>query len=122
MKTMNLLTLLLLSFCLFSLPGCLTEYGNEYTDKVETVKLYVSPQTGTYQPWGASQPSACMLVREEKESEYTQLSFSEIAGFTYEKGYAYELQVEKTSLAHPPADGSDRRYKLLKILSQKKAD
>lgn len=122
MKTIHLLTLLLLFFWLFSLPSCLAEYGNEHTDKVETEKLYVSPQTGTYQPWGASKPSACMLVREEKESEYTKFHFSEIAGFTYEKGYAYELLVEKTILANPPADGSDRRYRLLKILCKKKAD
>lgn len=114
MKTQSFVKLLFLWFCSFALSGCLAA-TDETVDKVETVKLYVAATTGLYQPWGADEPQACMLAREENEKAYHTFGFSEIEGFTHEKGYAYELWVEKTTLAMPPADGGDTRYKLIEI-------
>lgn len=87
-------------------------------DRVETVTLYVSSETGTYQPWGAEQPVECMRVKEPGETEYQPLAFGAIAGFVYEKGYDYTLSVEKTTLSNPPADASRVTYKLLQIVEQ----
>lgn len=113
MKTLSLVKLIFLCLGWFTFTGCLPT--EESSDKVETVKMYISAATGMHQPWGASEPRACMLAREEHEETYSTFGFSEIKGFTYEKGYAYELWVEKTTLATPPADGSNLRYKLIEI-------
>lgn len=114
MKTRLLLFILLLGN--LGLIGC--DKDDTLKDRVETVTLYVSSETGTYQPWGAEQPVECMLVKETGETDYRPLAFGAIAGFTYEKGYAYTLSVEKTTLANPPADASRVTYQLLQIVEQ----
>lgn len=40
-----------------------------------------------------------------------------IKNFDYVHGHAYELEVRKTTLANPPADGSNTTYTLLKVIS-----
>lgn len=90
---------------------------DELTDKVETIKMYVSAETGTYMPWGSETPVECMLVKEEGESEYAHLVFGEIKGFEYVRGHEYVLEVRKTTLANPPADGSNIAYTLLQVIS-----
>lgn len=114
MKTRLLLLVLL--FGNLVLIGC--NKDDMLKDRVETVTLYVSPQTGSYQPWGSEQPVECMLVKEEGSDQFQPLAFGDIAGFTYEKGYAYTLSVEKTTLANPPADASSVTYKLLQIIEK----
>lgn len=89
---------------------------DELTEKVETIKMYVSAETGTYQPWGSDIPVECMLVKEEGELEYSHLAFGGISGFEYVRGHEYELEVCKTTLANSPADGSGIAYTLLKII------
>ncbi|WP_343020633.1 DUF4377 domain-containing protein, partial [Bacteroides uniformis] len=49
---------------------------------------------------------------------YSKLPFSGIDGFVYKKGIEYTLKVEKTTLANPPADDSNVRYKLIEILTE----
>lgn len=114
MKTRLLLLVLL--FGNLVLIGCNKE--DMLKDRVETVTLYVSAETGTYQPWGSESPVECMLVKEEGSDQFQPLAFGGIAGFTYEKGYAYTLSVEKTTLANPPADASSVTYKLLQIIEK----
>ena len=89
---------------------------DELTEKIETIKMYVSAETGTYQPWGSDIPVECMLVKEEGELEYSHLAFGGISGFEYVRGHEYELEVCKTTLANSPADGSGIAYALLKII------
>lgn len=95
--------------------GCDKE--DELTDKVETIKMYVSAETGTHTPWGSETPTECMLVKEEGELEYSYFDFGSIKGFDYVRGHEYELEVRKTTLANPPADGSGITYTLLEIIS-----
>jgi hypothetical protein len=90
---------------------------NEYTDKIEVIKMYVSAETGTYIPWGSDTPVECMLVKEETASDYSPLAFGGIQGFDYVRGHEYELEVRKTTFANPPADGSNISYELLKIIN-----
>lgn len=80
--------------------------------------MYVSAETDTYTPWGSETPIECMLVKEEGNASYSKLPFSGIDGFVYKKGTEYTLKVEKTTLANPPADDSNVRYKLIEILTE----
>ena len=83
---------------------------DEPIDKVEIIKMYVSAETGTYTPWGSEVPVECMLVKEDGDLEYSHLAFGGIQGFDYVRGHEYELEVRKTTLANPPADGSNIAY------------
>ncbi|MCD7927044.1 MAG: DUF4377 domain-containing protein [Bacteroides sp.] len=47
--------------------------------------------------------------------------FSGINGFEYEKGYEYNLLVEKITLSNPPADASNLKYRLIEVLSKEVA-
>lgn len=109
-----------LFYALIYLTGFSACSKDEVKDKVEIIKLYVFEQTGTYQPWGAPAPVEYILVKEKIESEYYPFGLSEITGFVYEKGYEYVLSVEKTTLADPPADTGNIKYKLIEVLSREK--
>jgi hypothetical protein len=43
-------------------------------------------------------------------------------GIEYEEGFIYTLKVRIIAVANPPADASDRRYTLLKVLSKEKVN
>lgn len=62
----------------------------------------------------------CLRVKEAPDASWT-LFYRSIEGFTFEPGYLYELRVEVTSVAKPPADASSRRYRLVEVVSKKKA-
>lgn len=120
MITKYFLGILLVFLATLGLSAC--DDDNEPQDKVETIKMLISAETGTYQPWGSEGSIDCMLVKEEHESEYKTLSFQGISNFDYEKGYEYALLVEKRTLITPPADGSNIAYKLMEILSNAKVE
>lgn len=62
-------------------------------------------------------PQVCLLVKEGEASDW-ELFYSQIEGFDYQPGYEYVLQVQKTPVANPPADGSSIRYTLVKVVSK----
>ncbi len=64
-------------------------------------------------------PMKCLQVRESPDQDWT-LMYGRIKGFDYEEGFAYELRVKIMNVDNPPADGSSRRYELVKIVSQEK--
>jgi hypothetical protein len=64
-------------------------------------------------------PMKCMLVREDGSDEYT-LMYDPIEGFAHEAGYRYELEVETSGVANPPADGSSLRTRLTEVVSKEK--
>ncbi len=106
-----------LAIMAFAIMSCLDEDGDK--DKVEQVTLFIASETGTYSSWAISD-SEGMLYRENNKTEWKCDRFSLIEGFTYERGYEYELLVEKTTLTNPPEDDSNVHYKLINIVSKVK--
>ncbi len=62
----------------------------------------------------------CLQVREVESGEWRNF-YANIEGFDYEEGNAYEVRVEVTEVPRPPADASSLRYRLLEIISKRKA-
>ena len=118
MKTRILFGVSLLLFCAVGLTSCLNTENEPPMVEVETVRLHIAAETGTYQPWGADKPLPCMLIREEGESESRPLGLTGIRGFKYEEGYAYLLLVEKSTPRFPPQDDNEVSYTLIEVLSQ----
>lgn len=83
--------------------------------KVET--LFVRDQRATCEGEG---PRECLQVR-SSESEPWRNLFASIEGFEYEAGNSYELRVEVTPIANPPADAASLKYRLKEVVSKKKA-
>ncbi|MBN2746831.1 MAG: DUF4377 domain-containing protein [Bacteroidales bacterium] len=44
-----------------------------------------------------------------------------VEGFDFQWGYFYKLKVIETTLTNPPMDGSNKQYKLVKVISKEKA-
>jgi heat shock protein HslJ len=108
-KHIWLLLLLLAAACT---PGA-TQPG-EPENSVETVTMWVGPETADCV---GEAPQTCLQVRFEEEGEW-QLFYDSIAGFEYEPGFEYELRVNKTEVANPPADSSSIRYELVDVVTQ----
>lgn len=66
-------------------------------------------------------PMKCLQVRESQDAPWRNF-FGRIEGFEYEEGNAYELRVEVTPIPDPPADASNRRYRLVEIVSKRKGE
>ena len=95
---------------------------DEPKDSVKEIRMLVSAETGVTYAWGDDmrKPIECLLVKTEGDSEEWQhLGFEQIKGFTYERGHEYYLSVKRTILANPPADASDRRYELIRVLQDR---
>lgn len=96
---------------------------DDMQDKVDVIIMEISAETGVSYDFFDSDrmmPIECMKVKFGTNADHwDKLGFSEIAGFTYERGYEYVLRVQRTTLANPPADGGLYTYKLLEILSRK---
>lgn len=119
---MNKIIIPILAFCsAFMMTSCLGD--DEPKDKVKDIVMYVSHETGIMYDGLDSEgryPFECMLVMsEDNPGEWEKLPFGAIEGFTYEPGHEYDLLVRRTILANPPADGSNRRYSLRGILTDK---
>ena len=91
--------------------SCLND-DDEPKDKQKTVTLYVSATTGERTGMTGTLHE-CMLIKEKGEKTWEPCEFNGIEGFTYEKGYEYELLATKTIYANPPADGSSYDYTLV---------
>lgn len=61
----------------------------------------------------------CLLVRENLKSNWILFS-EQIVGFKYEEGTEYKIQVRIEKIKNPPADASNLRYILEKVLSKKR--
>ena len=103
---------------LLGLESCSRD--SNYEDKVEQVTVYVSAETGLFYNVPNTTLEKGMMIRVDGEENYICVAFNTIAGFTYEKGYEYELLVKKTTLVNPPKDSGSTRYELIRIVSQRK--
>jgi len=61
----------------------------------------------------------CMQYQIKGEDSW-QLFYDTIEGFTYEEGHAYELEVDIEKVANPPADGSNLKYSLKKVIKKER--
>jgi len=64
-------------------------------------------------------PQKCMLLKGNSSEEWTYF-YDTIAGFEYEQGYEYELEVTIKKNENPLADASTLSYTLVKIISKQK--
>jgi hypothetical protein len=62
-----------------------------------------------------------LLVKKKVDGEWNNF-YDQIEGFTYQKGFEYKVRVAVTPIEQPMADGSDRRYTLLDVLSKVSAE
>ena len=116
MKTKLFLSL----FAVLALTGCLDDDTPE--DKTETMNVAISAMTYIDSPVMVSYPMEGMWAKVGNDADYQFLTFNEIEGFTFEPGYTYELQVERTTLGNPPADASIYTYRLIEELSKQPAE
>lgn len=108
---------------MFGLVSCSSD--NDTADKVEQVTVYVSAETGIYYDLFDAErqhPIEGMKIQEKGTTRWECVHFATITGFTYAKGYEYELFVKKTTLANPPQDSGNIRYELIRIISQRKIE
>ena len=124
MKTMKIWRLAFAMLAAFSLASC----GSDDNDKDITKEIAMSVSAepgvmyGLFDSMG-EHPIECMRVMTEDEpGQWQNLYFSEVKGFTYERGHEYELRVKRTILANPPQDASNRTYELVRILADKKVE
>lgn len=87
-------------------------------DTYSDIILYVS-ETTVWETTGSSDAPSVeyMQIREIHNQEWQRLAMGSIKNFDYVHGHTYELEVRKTTLANPPADGSNTTYTLLKVIS-----
>lgn len=84
------------------------------TDPVHQHVLYVAPYTRECIGVDVMQ---CMLVREDPDGDWN-FFYGGIEGFAYEPGYDYTLFIGWREVENPPADGSSRRYWLIRMVEK----
>ena len=70
----------------------------------------------------SAEPGVMYDLFDSIPGQWQNLYFSDVKGFTYERGHEYELRVKRTILANPPQDASNRTYELVRILADKKVE
>jgi len=124
MRTMKIWRLALATLAAFSLVSCSSDDDDK--DITKEVIMNVSAEPGVMYDLFDSMgehPIECMQVMTEDEpGQWQNLYFSEVKGFTYERGHEYVLRVKRTILANPPQDASNRTYELVRILADKKVE
>jgi hypothetical protein len=124
MKTMKIWRIAFAMLATFSLSSCSSDDDDK--DIVKEINMSVSAEPGVMYDLFDSMgehPIECMRVMTEDEpGQWQYLYFSEVKGFTYERGHEYVLRVKRTILANPPQDASNRTYELVRILADKKVE
>jgi hypothetical protein len=88
------------------------------TDPAQTGSNVVIWEIGPEQvPCTGVAPQQCLRVRELPDGEW-QLFYDTIAGFEYEPGFTYVVEVAVTPVANPPADASSLAYTLVRVLEK----
>ena len=116
-KLFHFTILLLLSAIYISCDKDLTEDWNE------VINLYVDAELGEYRPWGHpedAEPLDGLKIKERKDADWDIIPMNGIEGFTHSLGWEFCLEVEKTHLANPPADASNVKYKLIRVIDEQK--
>ena len=124
MKTMKIWrNIFVMCAALLSFASCSSDDDKDITKEII---MNVSAEPGVMYDLFDSMgehPIECMQVMTEDEpGRWQNLYFSEVKGFTYERGHEYVLRVKRTILANPPQDASNRTYELVRILADKKVE
>ena len=125
MKTMKTWrNIFVMCTALLSLASCSSDDDDK--DITNEINMSVSAEPGVMYDlcdgMGCS-PIECMRVMTDDEpGRWQDLHFSDVKGFTYERGHEYELRVKRTILANPPQDASNRTYELVRILADRKVE
>ena len=124
MTTMKIWRLAFAMLAALSLASCSSDDDDK--DITKEIIMNVSAEPGVMYDLFDSMgehPIECMQVMTEDEpGQWLYLYFSEVKGFTYERGHEYVLRVKRTILANPPQDASNRTYELVRILADKKVE
>jgi hypothetical protein len=80
----------------------------------DTTRLWIGPELVECE--GVA-PMMCMQVAESADGEY-EYFYDEIAGFDYQEGTSYVIDVEITEIEDPPADASSLQYTLVEIVEE----
>lgn len=91
--------------------------GTLHLSSQEKRTLWIAPTT---QKCVGEIEKECMQVKRSKSQKNWDLFYDNIQGFTYKKGYQYQLEITETKVDNPPADASSIQYKLVKIIARKK--
>ncbi len=97
---------LILGACMTMAVGC--------SDSTNTTRLWIGPEL--VDCVGVA-PMMCMQVAESEDGEY-EYFYDEIAGFDYQEGTSYVIDVEITEIEDPPADASSLQYTLVEIVEE----
>ncbi len=81
--------------------------------------MKISAETGIIHGFLETPVEGMLVMTDDEPGQWYAISFQAVSGFTYERGHEYELRVKRTIMANPPADGSDRYYELISIISDK---
>jgi len=111
-------TLMMVLLALALSAACAPANTVEPEEKPEQVTMYVGSEKVDCEGEG---PTKCLLVKFEKDSEWTLFYFN-IAGFEYVPGFEYELLVTKTEVENPPAGGSSIQYTLVEVVGKTKVE
>ena len=124
MTTMKIWRIAFAMLAAFSIASCSSDDDDK--DITKEIIMNVSAEPGVMYDLFDSMgehPIECMQVMTEDEpGQWLYLYFSEVKGFTYERGHEYVLRVKRTILANPPQDASNRTYELVRILADKKVE
>lgn len=80
----------------------------------DVVRMWIEPER--VECTGAA-PMECLQVA-YTEAGPTELFYDSIAGFDFQEGTAYVIDVEVTPVDNPPADGSSLAYTLVEVISE----
>ena len=100
--------------------SCDTDLTEDWS---KVINLYVEAELGEYRPWGHpedAEPLDGLKIKERKDADWDIIPMSGIEGFTHSLGWEYYLEVEKTHLVNTPADASNIKYKLIKVINEQK--
>ena len=109
-KTITLLLSLIIG-CLL-LIGC-AAISAEETESTEKT-IFVGAEKVACQGAG---PQECYLIKENTADDW-EFFYDEIDGFNWEPGFEYELRIQETQIANPPADASSIAWTLIEVVEK----
>ena len=62
-------------------------------------------------------PQKCLRIQKEGDDEW-QVWYPPIEGFVYQPGFIYKIEILEEEVPNPAADGSSKKYSLIKIRSK----